>query len=160
MGLWPPELSDRHKLSMHGSTVHCWCASGNQLWLKAQPRNKARIALSLWLIVGEVLSHFVSTEAHASASDQHAAGGSQAEGPLCDRRPGWVGAAAAQGVFHRDLKLENTLIDRQPSSAPRLKICDFGYSKHAVNDSQPKSVKGTVAYLAPEVPPPPPPPPS
>lgn len=56
-----------------------------------------------------------------------------------------------QGVFHRDLKLENTLIDRQPASAPRLKICDFGYSKHAVNDSQPKSVKGTVAYLAPEV---------
>lgn len=56
-----------------------------------------------------------------------------------------------QGVFHRDLKLENTLIDRQPQSAPRLKICDFGYSKHAVNDSQPKSVKGTVAYLAPEV---------
>lgn len=34
-----------------------------------------------------------------------------------------------QGVFHRDLKLENTLIDRQPNSAPRLKICDFGYSK-------------------------------
>ncbi len=117
-----------------------------------------------------------------------------------------------QGVFHRDLKLENTLIDRQPNSAPRLKICDFGYSKvsrrspasqaaklgcghavltcsttatlqrvecystassqsnlpahtlmaahilmtarcaqHAVNDSQPKSVKGTIAYLAPEV---------
>jgi serine/threonine protein kinase len=56
-------------------------------------------------------------------------------------------AFLVQGVFHRDLKLENTL----PNSAPRLKICDFGYSKHAVNDSQPKSVKGTVAYLAPEV---------
>ena len=24
---------------------------------------------------------------------------------------------------------ENTLIDRKPSTAPRLKICDFGYSK-------------------------------
>jgi len=32
-----------------------------------------------------------------------------------------------QGVCHRDLKLENTLLDHQP--APRLKICDFGYSK-------------------------------
>ncbi|KAL2531398.1 Serine/threonine-protein kinase SRK2E [Abeliophyllum distichum] len=40
-------------------------------------------------------------------------------------------------ICHRDLKLENTLLDG--SSAPRLKICDFGYSK------------GTPAYIAPEV---------
>ena len=32
-----------------------------------------------------------------------------------------------QDVCHRDLKLENTLLDDQ--QAPRLKICDFGYSK-------------------------------
>lgn len=32
-----------------------------------------------------------------------------------------------QQVCHRDLKLENTLLDGSP--APRLKICDFGYSK-------------------------------
>ena len=38
-----------------------------------------------------------------------------------------VGLARAQGVCHRDLKLENTLLDGRP--APRLKICDFGYSK-------------------------------
>lgn len=30
-------------------------------------------------------------------------------------------------VCHRDLKLENTLLDGSP--APRLKICDFGFSK-------------------------------
>lgn len=30
-------------------------------------------------------------------------------------------------VCHRDLKQENTLLDG--STAPRLKICDFGYSK-------------------------------
>ena len=36
-------------------------------------------------------------------------------------------AAVSQGVCHRDLKLENTLLDGRP--APRLKICDFGYSK-------------------------------
>jgi serine/threonine protein kinase len=30
-------------------------------------------------------------------------------------------------VCHRDLKLENTLLDG--STAPRVKICDFGYSK-------------------------------
>ena len=33
----------------------------------------------------------------------------------------------AMGICHRDLKLENTLLDGSP--APRLKICDFGYSK-------------------------------
>nr|CAB3455000.1 unnamed protein product [Digitaria exilis] len=45
-------------------------------------------------------------------------------------------------ICHRDLKLENTLLDG--SIAPRLKICDFGYSK-------PKSTVGTPAYIAPEV---------
>ena len=34
-----------------------------------------------------------------------------------------------QGICHRDLKLENLLLDG--SKAPRLKICDFGYSKVA-----------------------------
>lgn len=54
-----------------------------------------------------------------------------------------------QGVCHRDLKLENTLLDGKP--APKLKICDFGYSKSALFDSQPKSTVGTPAYIAPEV---------
>ncbi|XP_026661241.1 serine/threonine-protein kinase SAPK10-like isoform X2 [Phoenix dactylifera] len=52
-------------------------------------------------------------------------------------------------VCHRDLKLENTLLDG--SMAPRLKICDFGYSKSSVLHSQPKSTVGTPAYIAPEV---------
>ncbi|CAA6658856.1 unnamed protein product [Spirodela intermedia] len=52
-------------------------------------------------------------------------------------------------ICHRDLKLENTLLDG--SVAPRLKICDFGYSKSSVFHSQPKSTVGTPAYIAPEV---------
>ncbi|XP_057529085.1 serine/threonine-protein kinase SAPK1-like [Amaranthus tricolor] len=52
-------------------------------------------------------------------------------------------------ICHRDLKLENTLLDGNPK--PRLKICDFGYSKSAVLHSQPKSTVGTPAYIAPEV---------
>ncbi|KAG8367060.1 hypothetical protein BUALT_Bualt16G0033300 [Buddleja alternifolia] len=52
-------------------------------------------------------------------------------------------------VCHRDLKLENTLLDGSP--APRLKICDFGYSKSSLLHSQPKSTVGTPAYIAPEV---------
>ncbi|CAA0833878.1 Serine/threonine-protein kinase SRK2B [Striga hermonthica] len=52
-------------------------------------------------------------------------------------------------ICHRDLKLENTLLDGSP--APRLKICDFGYSKSSVLHSKPKSTVGTPAYIAPEV---------
>ena len=35
--------------------------------------------------------------------------------------------SAVQGVCHRDLKLENILLD--DSTPPHIKICDFGYSK-------------------------------
>ncbi|OAY57581.1 serine/threonine-protein kinase SAPK2 isoform X1 [Manihot esculenta] len=52
-------------------------------------------------------------------------------------------------ICHRDLKLENTLLDG--SAAPRVKICDFGYSKSSVFHSQPKSTVGTPAYIAPEI---------
>lgn len=52
-------------------------------------------------------------------------------------------------ICHRDLKLENTLLDGSPS--PRLKICDFGFSKSALLHSQPKSTVGTPGYVAPEV---------
>ncbi|XP_027156577.1 serine/threonine-protein kinase SAPK1-like [Coffea eugenioides] len=52
-------------------------------------------------------------------------------------------------IYHRDLKLENTLLDKSPT--PRLKICDFSYSKSGLLHSQPKSAVGTPAYIAPEV---------
>eukprot|EP00252_Welwitschia_mirabilis_P024842 TRINITY_DN752_c0_g1_i3.p1 TRINITY_DN752_c0_g1~~TRINITY_DN752_c0_g1_i3.p1 ORF type:complete len:256 (-),score=38.94 TRINITY_DN752_c0_g1_i3:554-1321(-) len=52
-------------------------------------------------------------------------------------------------ICHRDLKLENTLLDG--GRVPRLKICDFGYSKSSVLHSKPKSTVGTPAYIAPEV---------
>ncbi|KAE8722360.1 Serine/threonine-protein kinase SAPK2 [Hibiscus syriacus] len=56
----------------------------------------------------------------------------------------------AMQICHRDLKLENTLLDG--NTTPRLKICDFGYSKaSSVFHSQPKSTVGTPAYIAPEV---------
>jgi serine/threonine protein kinase len=53
----------------------------------------------------------------------------------------WTHPAPAQ--------LENTLLD--DSTAPRLKICDFGYSKSSLLHSMPKSTVGTPAYIAPEV---------
>ncbi|XP_027920418.1 serine/threonine-protein kinase SAPK7-like [Vigna unguiculata] len=52
-------------------------------------------------------------------------------------------------ICHRDLKLENTLLDGSP--AHRLKICDFGYSKSCLNYSRTHSMVGTPAYIAPEI---------
>ncbi|XP_047324747.1 serine/threonine-protein kinase SRK2I-like [Impatiens glandulifera] len=52
-------------------------------------------------------------------------------------------------LCHCDLKLENKLLDG--STAPRLKICDFGYSKNYVLHSQPKLTVGTPTYIALEV---------
>ena len=48
-------------------------------------------------------------------------------------------------IVHRDLKLENALLTND--KAPRLKICDFGYSKSGLLHSQPKSTVGTPAYI-------------
>lgn len=53
-----------------------------------------------------------------------------------------------QGMCHRDLKLENLLLSGNP---PKLKICDFGYSKSLKWQSKAKSKVGTAAYIAPEV---------
>ncbi|KAJ0961808.1 hypothetical protein J5N97_029636 [Dioscorea zingiberensis] len=52
-------------------------------------------------------------------------------------------------ICHRDLKLENILLDGSPT--PLLKICDFGYSKSGLWHSQPKSAIGTPSYIAPEI---------
>jgi len=53
------------------------------------------------------------------------------------------------GFCHRDMKLENTLLDGNPD-APKVKLCDFGYSKY-IPYSVAKSKVGTPAYIAPEV---------
>ncbi|CAN1748312.1 Serine/threonine-protein kinase SAPK3 [Linum perenne] len=53
-------------------------------------------------------------------------------------------------ICHRDLKLENTLLDGSP--APRLKICDFGYSKSGLLHSQPKSTVGGYPFEDPDDP--------
>ncbi|KAJ7944669.1 Serine/threonine protein kinase [Quillaja saponaria] len=53
-------------------------------------------------------------------------------------------------ICHRDLKLENLLLDRT-SPTPLLKICDFGFSKSGLLHSRPKSTVGTPAYIAPEI---------
>lgn len=87
-----------------------------------------------------------------------------------------IGVYIWQQVCHRDLKLANTLLDGSP--VPNLKICDFGFSKvqiwlqiyeltftskaltcllyyifaqSSMLHSTPKSIAGTLQYIAPEV---------
>lgn len=59
-----------------------------------------------------------------------------------------------QGLAHRDLKLENTLIkleETRPGKRPTpvLKIADFGFCKHEDLHSAPDSRVGTPAYISP-----------
>ena len=41
----------------------------------------------------------------------------------------------AKGVFHRDIKLENTLIQRSPTGAPRIRLIDFGCGSFSTETS-------------------------
>jgi serine/threonine protein kinase len=49
-------------------------------------------------------------------------------------------------VVHRDLKLENILVD----DALNLKIADFGFASYKSIDCL-KSYRGTMTYMAPEI---------
>ena len=46
-------------------------------------------------------------------------------------------------MCHRDLKLENTLLDGR--TAPRLKICDFGYSKVLPSEQAARHAKESLS---------------
>ena len=50
-------------------------------------------------------------------------------------------------IAHRDIKLENLLMDEQGI----LKIIDFGFSTCIPNDKMVKMFCGTPSYMAPEI---------
>ena len=53
-------------------------------------------------------------------------------------------------LVHRDLKLENLLLENSRDSSP-LKVIDFGTSQYFNRDKKIKGRKGTPYYIAPEV---------
>lgn len=58
-----------------------------------------------------------------------------------------LGHIHSRSVLHRDIKLDNILLDADGS----VKICDFGVSKITVKGNKIKEQCGTPAYIAPEV---------
>jgi serine/threonine-protein kinase SRK2 len=53
-----------------------------------------------------------------------------------------------RNVAHRDLKLDNTLLDK--ATPPRVKICDFGFAKLMGPNSTMTTGLGTAVYMAPQ----------
>ena len=60
--------------------------------------------------------------------------------------------ALCSNISHRDLKLENLLLQRPASEheVPAVKIADFGLAKKMA-ESQMRTICGTPQYVAPEV---------
>lgn len=52
-----------------------------------------------------------------------------------------------QGIFHRDLKLENVLVNE----LREIRIIDFGFAKKARFDEKLSDFCGTLPYMAPEI---------
>nr|CAH0107608.1 unnamed protein product [Daphnia galeata] len=60
----------------------------------------------------------------------------------------------SKGIIHKDLKLENILLKRQPSGLVLAKIADFGFAKELKSGKSEFSVTshpGTETYMAPEL---------
>ena len=53
----------------------------------------------------------------------------------------------SKGIIHRDIKLDNILIDLHNN----IKICDFGVGKNYTNNEKFMEQCGTPAYIAPEI---------
>ena len=60
---------------------------------------------------------------------------------------GAVAYTHSKNCTHRDLKLENTLLDRRNS----VKLCDFGFTREYESRNLLETVCGTTCYMAPEM---------
>ena len=54
-------------------------------------------------------------------------------------------------IVHRDIKMDNLLVHKNPDGSKKLKICDFGMATKASSRKPLFTVCGTPDYMAPEV---------
>ncbi|ESN97989.1 hypothetical protein HELRODRAFT_141692, partial [Helobdella robusta] len=54
-------------------------------------------------------------------------------------------------IVHRDIKMENVLVQKNRNGLKKLKICDFGLATIIANNEILKTVCGTPNYMAPEI---------
>jgi MAP/microtubule affinity-regulating kinase len=59
-----------------------------------------------------------------------------------------VGYLHEHNIAHRDLKLDNVLLDMSTNA---IKLIDFGFSTRVVKDQPQKMFCGTPNYMAPEI---------
>ncbi|KAI8469214.1 MAG: kinase-like domain-containing protein [Monoraphidium minutum] len=52
-------------------------------------------------------------------------------------------------VAHRDLKMDNTLLDDH--DPPRVMLCDFGFARHWMGEPQMTTITGTPDYMSPQL---------
>ena len=57
----------------------------------------------------------------------------------------------AKGICIRDIKLDNILFVEDPRVSRRVKLCDFGFSKDALEHSRAGSKAGSPYFVAPEI---------
>ena len=58
----------------------------------------------------------------------------------------------SRGILHRDVKLENILVDKNPQTGATIfKLVDFGLSKLIGPKEKANEPFGTLGYVAPEV---------
>lgn len=58
-----------------------------------------------------------------------------------------LGYAHASGLVHRDIKLDNLMVDKMD----RIKVLDFGLVKAATDETKTAVISGTPGYMAPEL---------
>ncbi|KAI8532124.1 hypothetical protein RHMOL_Rhmol11G0189100 [Rhododendron molle] len=134
----PSQISDNlHHMSVQDRIIHLFCYLGLCTQLVLTPTHLAIVME--YAAGGELFERICSAGRFSEDEARY----------FFQQLISGVSYCHSMQICHRDLKLENTLLDGSP--APRLKICDFGYSKSSLLHSRPKSTVGTPAYIAPEV---------
>ena len=100
-----------------------------------------QVLLVMELIEGSSLYQFVKTYPQRRLEEKHARA-------LFRQIASAVAYCHRQSVAHRDIKLENVLMDKEGGN---VKLIDFGFSTFTAPGRATRFFCGTPAYMAPEI---------